>query len=192
MKDKLKNPEDNFDMSYSFDDNLREVPNNIEQFKKGIELMIQDLDSEKNTVRKANLLSKLGTSLRIAGRLEESEAFLMESIRIFEESGLSENILISKIRLSQTLQFRTKLVPALKLINELESELKKNILFESYRDFIFQHKGKILFDMKRFGEAIKYFESALSVRIVKKDNSLIDSSRKAIEESRKRMNISAE
>lgn len=180
-------PEKLFDMSYAINKDLRAIANNKNDVLKGINLLKDNLLQEKNKVNKAKVLSKLGYYLKIIDEYIESEIYLNEAINIFKEENDEINLFITKIRLIQNIQYRGNLDKSLGQINILENELDYNLSLERYRDFIYQHKGKILFDLKNYSDALSYFNKALEIRIKKNDIELIESTKIAIQKTSYRL-----
>lgn len=174
------NPEELFDMSYSIKDDLKATPNNYEETIKGIALFQSKILNTDNIIDKAKLHSKLGFYLKIVGKFEESELSLKNAIELFTQEKDFLSCFVAKIRLAQNFQFNNNLYSAINLINDLEKELNKNFELDFYRDFIFQHKGKILFDLKNYKEALIYFNKALKIRTLKNNEELINSTKLAI------------
>lgn len=175
------NPEDSFDMTYSIGEDLKATPNNYQETIKGIELFKTKILNTEDIIAKAKLKSKLGFYLKIVGNFEESEFNLNEAIAIFTQEKDFLNAFVAKIRLAQNFQFSNRLYDALNFINELETELNNKGELDFYRDFIFQHKGKILFDLENYEEALSYFYRALEIRILKNNEELIKSTKLAVD-----------
>lgn len=176
-----------FDFSYFFDDNLTEVPNNPKSFYEGILHLEKEALNEKNVLKKIRLLSKTGTLCRTYGENLKSEEYLLKALNLTDKSEHTVEYIIANLRLSLTYKKLKKFELSLHLLSELESMITKNESVIQYMDFVYQHKGKVLFGMNKFSEALAYFEKALKLREIKGDEELISSTEFAIQTTKNRL-----
>ncbi|MDJ0634958.1 MAG: tetratricopeptide repeat protein [Xenococcaceae cyanobacterium MO_188.B29] len=87
----------------------------------------------------------------------------------------------SQIRLAHVYQWQQDYRISEKLFTEAIASCQQNPHLKCYLDFAYQHMGKCKFDRQLYEEARYYFEQALSLRLIKGDRSLIDSTRLALE-----------
>ena len=106
---------------------------------------------------------------------------------IFNINKDAVNTIIAEIRLSRTFQNKGKLTDALNILTKLENTVDEDSGIEDYRDFIYQHKGKVLYDMEKYDDAIKYFYSAMKIRKKKDNGELISSTQQAIDAVKKKV-----
>jgi len=168
-------------MNYSFGEDLKEKPEDIIQFKKGIEFWKDELLNINNLKEKAICNSKIGVHLRIVGELTASLIQLGKAKKIFETLPLLSYTIINEIRIAQTFQFLKRFSKATKLYEEIEKIIEANDQFSNLLHLVYQHKGKNYFDQRQFKIAKVHFEKALSIRNKMKDKSLVESSTYALE-----------
>ncbi len=101
--------------------------------------------------------------LRMLGRYDEAFEKAQTACRLSRFTGSREDSLAARIRRAQVEQFRGNLDPAL---NELTNCAEEAIAHEwaALAGFALQHRGKVLFDLERYDEALADFESALKYR----------------------------
>ena len=95
-------------MNYTIGNNLREVPEDWEEFEKGIISLEEKLANTKTNLEKTQYLSKLGTLNRIVGRLEISFKQLTDTQLIIRNLDNEKLYIVNEIRLATTLQFQGK------------------------------------------------------------------------------------
>ena len=157
---------------------LREIPLDIDGMNAGIAEINGFVAAEENEVAKAGWMSRLGYYQNLTGDYDEAQTSLQNALNIFRKHRSPKQIIASKLRMAQVYQYRGNLEMALAIIDSLEEELEDEDA--EYLDFILQHKGKILFDMKDYDLALHCLNDALLIREKKADRSLIDSTLHAI------------
>lgn len=180
-----------FNMEFSYGDDLREVPEDTHQMKKGVDWLQDKLveigpdDNKKAAV----LLTHLGGFARIMGDYDLSEKCYLDAARAFEELKMSEQVFATKLRLAVTYQHKgntTKsseiYMKAIKMMKESKSQSVR-----SYLDFALQHYGKQKFEAKLYQEALDLFMEAMELRIIKGDLDLISSTEFAIAKTREKL-----
>jgi len=167
-------------MNYTIGDNLREVPDDWEEFEKGILFWQQKLADASTNLEKAQYLSKLGTLNRIVGRLEMSFKQLTDAQLIIRDLDDEKLYIVNEIRLATTLQFQGEFEAAEQIHSTLEHQINTNNRHHNLLDFIHQHKGKNYYEWGKLRLALEEFEKALSIRKIKGDEALIHSTEIAI------------
>jgi tetratricopeptide (TPR) repeat protein len=170
-----------FDVSYHFDEQLHEVPNNPSDMKKAIEWLKQRLGEEKAWQERLSLLGAIGSFSRILREFSQAEGALLSAITVAEENNNPKGILVNKIRLAHVYQWRSAFEKSNKIFKGLLEQAAKEAGVAEYLDFIYQHAGKNLFDQKDYEHAILFFEKALNIRKNKGDAELIRSTEQAIQ-----------
>jgi len=171
----------NLNLKYTFNTDLREVPDNSKDISKYIleknkELKI--LDEPKERVK---VLGEIGSYSRILENLDEAEKYLNEAMSLIEEHDLGIKLWVQNgIRLAHLYQWQGRYEIAEQMFYDIEEmcEVKKDV--SSYLHFVIQHIGKFNFQVGSFDEALECFEEALALRENLGDQSLIDSSKYAI------------
>ena len=88
------------------------------------------------------------------------------------------------IRLATVHQRQDRLADAEDLLLQCLGKINSNSSLLKYLDFAYQHLGKCKFESGNYPMALKYFESALALRLEKGDEGLIESSKMGIEKCR--------
>ncbi len=176
-------------MNYTIGDNLREIPDDREEFEKGIIFLEQKLADANTNLEKAKHLSKLGVLNRIIGNLDKSFQQLTDAQLIIRDLDNEKLYLVNEIRLATTLQFQGEFEVAEKIHSTLEQQIHANDRHHDLLDFIYQHKGKNYFEWGKLDLALVEFEKALSIRKIKGDETLIHSTEIAIQKMKELMGI---
>lgn len=169
-----------FDMEYQFNSSLKEVPNNHEEFQKGLEFLHAEIQRSSG-LKKARLLSNLGTYQRIDDKLEESLNSLTQASELIQAYPDHRLKCVNDLRIAQTLQFKKNFVEAENQYNRLEKECRADAQLKDLLDFVLQHSGKCQFDQKDHDGAIARFSEAMELRISKGDEDLIRSTQFALD-----------
>jgi tetratricopeptide (TPR) repeat protein len=171
-----------FNMTFHFNKELREVPNDKKEMLQGIQWL--KTCGESNS----NVHGLIGVYARIVEQLDESEEYLRLAI---EHADNEKSVCINELRLAHTYQWKKQFQQANSLFQKLFHQLETSHVYADYKDFLFQHYGKNLFDQGLYGEALKYFQKALEIRFVKGDPELIASVELAIEVCTKKRKINS-
>jgi tetratricopeptide (TPR) repeat protein len=160
-----------FDMTFHFDKELREVPNDKEEMMGGIQWLKEHSDNS------GKVYGLIGVYARIVGQLKESEHYLKF---VIEQSDNKKSIFINELRLAHTYQWKKDFQTANPLFQKLLKQIEETNLYDDYKDFLFQHYGKNLFDQRLYEEAMYWFRKALEIRLEKGNRELIESVELAI------------
>ncbi|QBP41021.1 tetratricopeptide repeat protein [Paenisporosarcina antarctica] len=186
LKEELSSMTDNI----YFDSNecLREKSSNPSQLIQIIikaETILEQMIEDKldNKDEKYFLYGTLGNLYRIYGKPRIAIKYLKLNLdHSINERNYTREI-ISLIRLGEALKYDNKHEKALGKFNQALIKCNKPEL-NTYLDFVFQHKGKCLLELKRVEEAMKCFQEALELRKLKGSTNLINSTKEAIEFAR--------
>ncbi|MEO8211062.1 MAG: tetratricopeptide repeat protein [bacterium] len=171
-----------FDLSISYDkNNLQEIPNNPDSYYKGILHFKKAAINEKDKLKKSKILSRIGVMYRIHGDNLKSEKYLLSALNIIDKSKHKSYYVIATLRLAHTYQKQKKFNLSNRLFKELEVMCNENENLKDFLDYVYQHTGKLKFDMKRYEEAYWYFEKAFKLREAKGDKELLSSTDFAIQ-----------
>ncbi|GAK02089.1 putative acetyltransferase [Geomicrobium sp. JCM 19037] len=129
----------------------------------------ETIASEKHQLRGA-----LGNLYRFANEPEQAIDYLMFNVSEAMHDHDKHREAVARIRLGEAFKYAEQHKRALE---QFEWALRHN---ERYKDFALQHQGKCLLELGRIEEAIICFETALSIRREKDDESLIASTEAAI------------
>ena len=136
--------------------------------------------SEGNDYLKA--CSKLGELYRLDGRYSDAEALLKSVLESLENSPNQNLEFLTELRLAIVYQYAREWENALTLFDKLEYEPLKGL-----EDFVYQHRGKLEFEMGNFWLAIHYFERAKRLRLEKPE--LLESTEMAIQRVKKELKL---
>jgi tetratricopeptide (TPR) repeat protein len=171
----------NYNLNYSFNTDLREVPENKEQMLAYVCASKNKLESTREPSERVKILGEMGSYLRILENLDQAEEFLNEAMSLIDEHDLGIKLWVQNgIRLAHIYQWQGRYELAEQMFYDLEEmcELKKEV--SEYLHFVLQHIGKFNFQVGSFDEALECFKEALALREKSGDQSLIDSSMYAI------------
>lgn len=160
-----------------FDGRLREVAADPTAVEAALAAAHVELEAGGDRSR---LLGYVGNALRLLGRHEEAVAAQRESLAAASSSRAA---LVARLRLGEALR-------CAELLHEAEAELRAALAASDahplLRDFALQHLGKTLVDAGRAAEAVSVLAEALALREAKGDDSLVESTRLALERARGR------
>ncbi|HLR63287.1 MAG TPA: tetratricopeptide repeat protein [Lentibacillus sp.] len=177
------------DMTFKFGPNLREVPLNKMDMLHGMMYLQKQLDDETlKEAEKGKLHGLLGYFLRVIGELNESKKHLNQAITIFRELNRKQSVFVNRLRLANTYQWHNDFDTSNKMFDELLKTAENDPDYAEYRDFVYQHQGKNLFDQEKYREALDYFHKALELRTGNRNSELIKSTETAIETCEKKIN----
>lgn len=170
-----------FEMSYTFDEKLREKPISLAQMKQGITFLKTTLTHfAHSNISYAKQCGLIGVYARIIGNLSESKAYLREAIERYEGSQHTQGIFINKLRLAHVYHWEKDFEKANEIFTELFHMLQQNDLTH-YEDFLYQHYGKSKLDEGDSNTALTYFQKALQIRVEKGNEELIQSTELCIQ-----------
>lgn len=128
------------------------------------------------TIDKLFLYGNLGNLYRIFGNSQRAIECLEKAVELSNGNKQIGNL----IRLGEALKYGGQPEKALKQFNQAIDFCMSNTNFV-YLDFAYQHKAKCLLELGQVNIALSYFQKAMKLRIIKGDQSLIDSTQKAID-----------
>lgn len=148
--------------SFHFDTDLKEVPDNEQEWLDLIWASTLKLQTAETDKEKLLLFETLALAFRITNQLTEAERYQAEALAL-------SNTPIKKIqnltRLAIIYQWQKKFVEAKELYSQVLILMTNNdasrILLAAYH----QHLGKLYFDQEQYNSSIKEFEIALKIRI---------------------------
>lgn len=165
-----------------FDSNdcLREKCSNEDLLKEIIRKFKIEIDAltEVSITDKTFLYGNIGNLYRIAGKQYMAIESLQKAIRLGGNKQIN-----NVIRLGEALKYDGQHEKALIKFDEA-IKLSTSHSSSALLDFAFQHKGKCLLEMGQLSSALDYFQKAMKIRMEKGDQSLIDSTQKAIDFTR--------
>ncbi len=170
-----------FKLTHSFDQNLREVPDEPDQFDKAIDHLLDQLKANNQGLALAIIHSKLGSLLRVRGRHDESLSHHLKAEELLGLLNEPRLRMINNIRSASAFQFLGSFSRAKGILEKCILEIGEDKALCDLLDFAHQHLGKIYFDLGDFSKAKLHLETALNIRLHKKDEHLIRSSQFALD-----------
>lgn len=165
---------------------LRDLAEDQDEMKKGIEYLKQQLSEEKDDLKRAALMSHLGVYCRILNDYANSEEFFIKAIELYREKDHEARAFAVRLRLAHTYHWKEQYTKSdeifLKSLEKIKKSSDKNIT--KYKDYILQHFGKSKFDRQMYKDALNMFLEALELRLAKGDLDLIESTQMAIDRVR--------
>lgn len=172
-----------FNMDFYYAEDLREVPKNPEEMRRGIEQLKDSLEKEDDELKRASLMSQIGSYARIFGDLDLAENMYNDALSVIENKGKVHHVLAIKLRLAIVYQWKKEYSKAdnifSKSIKHIEKTRDENV--QKYLDFACQHYAKSLFEQGLYQRALDHLIRALELRLEKGDMSLVESTQKAIQ-----------
>jgi len=176
------------DVSYRFDQRLREVPNDRAGMARAIAALEARLAAEvPDPIERTRALGTLGTYRRILGRLDGAEAALREAVALARRLGDGRALLVNELRLAHVLQWQERFAEADVRFAAAIARCEATPELTGLLSFALQHAGKSLFDQARYAEAAERFARALALREATGDRELIASSRLALDATRAKL-----
>ena len=181
-----------FDISYTFDSDLRDVPHSPQEMEKAVLYLEARIASgELDELEEIQALGMAGVLLRVLGRLDKAHDCLERAVALCKQQGNVRGELVNTLRLAHVYQWQRDYATADALFSSALAWCKSDPSLADYLDFAYQHTGKSLFDQGRYHEAAEMFERALKIRLNKGDAELIGSTRLALETTQTRIKLEA-
>lgn len=177
-----------FNMKFSYGDDLREVPEDSEQMRKGLEWLqdkIVEVGSD-DPKKSAVLLSQIGGYARIMGDFDLSEKCYLDAIKSFEELKATEQVFAAKLRLAVTYLHQRKFTKSTEIFEKAIKIMRgsKSPAVRNYLDFALQHFAKQKFEQGFYKEALDMFMETYELRLIKGDLELLASTEFAINKTK--------
>ena len=129
-----------------------------------------------------SICSKLGELYRIDGQNEEAKRILRSVLTDLGSMPNQKLECLTELRLAITFQYEGDFENSLNLFEKLEYEP-----IEEFESFVYQHRGKLEFEMGNFWMAIHYLERARRLRLNKPE--LLESTEIAIHRVKKELRL---
>jgi tetratricopeptide (TPR) repeat protein len=178
-------------LSYTFDSNLRDVPDSPQDVEGEINRLSTQLEASVPPLppqARIRVLGLLGHYCRLLNRLDDAERHLQQALDLARPQGARTSVLVNSLRLAHVYQWQDRfdLAEPIFLDAIRQCEAPGSELAE-YLDYAIQHYGKCLFEMARYREAEVCFAKALEIRRAKGDDELIASTQWALDVVRARL-----
>ena len=164
-----------------WDERLRQVATDEEAVADAIERARVELAASADLREQCRLHGYLGNGARMLGREDEALRELGRSLELADLLGDGRARTVAAIRIGEAQRCFDRL-------DEAEATLRAALEgAPELRHFVLQHLGKTLLDRGRTDEAVEALESALELRLAVGDESLVASTRLALEHARSRV-----
>lgn len=185
----MKKPEQSFNLNYNFGSDLRENPEDSSSMLAYIEYLMKEakdiaptIDNKGTNARAmVKFLGEAGVYYRILGKTDAAEKALKGALDLIEVHSLGQlSWGVQTIRLGDVYRYKNDALSAETAYRSVLELCRRSNDLTHLTDFCHQHLGKLYFEQKKFKQALAEFKSALKIRELKKDNSLLESTKKAI------------
>ena len=173
-----------FNLSFHFDDRLRDVPDEPEAVRLALSWLRSQLTQTNDTHQQVQILGLIGAHARQLMELYAAQAALQRAIDLSNKIGDLRLKTANTIRLAHVYQWQENFKKSERYYNAVIDSCQSKAEIASYLDFAYQHAGKCKFDQKQYAAAQTYFQKALLIRLRKDERDLINSTRQAIERTR--------
>lgn len=154
----IKRPESHFD------DDLRDVPNNPDEWIQFIESLKLRLNSENQPEKQQELIEHIGMAARTLMRLDEAESYLQKALALSKDHPKPNRLIQNLVRLAHVYQWKKDFTLAQSLFDQAKSLIQENPVSDILLAAYHQHLGKLYFDQNFYGKAQAEFATALSIR----------------------------
>lgn len=186
------NPED-YNLKTYFDEKLLECPQDFQSMSDycknaalWLDLELNRSESEIDVTLIVKLLGRLAGFYKITKQYNLALEYIKKALSLIEKHNLGiQQFVVQSLRHADILRYQKNFSEAQKLFKDLVVNCQKEKVVQGYLDFVFQHLGKLYFDLTDYKSALDYFEKALVLRNKKQDQELIDSTVFAIQETQK-------
>lgn len=161
-----------FDLSVSFDAELFEIPNSVEDIEEALVSLDQFLDEyaqnpedEQDYVLIVQTLSQMGYLNRLSGDLDQAKECLEIALGIVQSKDLNPlNATIPWIRLADVLREEENYTLAAQVLNNIIEDTHRIPALEEFESAALMSLGKIYFSTQHFKDALKFFEKSKALR----------------------------
>jgi tetratricopeptide (TPR) repeat protein len=173
-----------FDVSYHFDEHLRDVPNNADQMRLAVNWLICQQKNSLDVPVQQQLLGLIGVYSRMLGDLNSAHDYLQQSLALSEQLEDERSKTVTRIRLAHVYQWQKQYNLCDRLLVEEIYRCQTQPILKPYLDFAYQHAGKSKYEQGDYQTAYQYFLQALIIRQQKGNAELLDSTHLALEKTR--------
>jgi len=180
-----------FNMNTSLDENLNDVPEDLDDMKLGIMRLLEQSQKVEDDVKKALILAKAGVFSRAAGNLDNSESLLTEAIGILKDNDMLKQATDLRVRLALTHVSQQKYSEAEKVFNSLiekaDEKQPRDEAFDKLKEICLMGLGKMKFDQKMYPGAKRCFSEAAEMKMNRGDTAGYNKCNESLEITQKKM-----
>ena len=166
-----------YNMEHEYNELLHEVPKESMEMEKGVAFILDKINEAENDNDSAHLHSNVGVYLRILNRLDESEKYLKEAIRLFKAADKLAPRIQADIRLASTKHWQKHFFDAEKIFNDCLKYIEKHkeqAIMQALEDYCLYFKGKMRFEQGQLDGALEVFSKCHELRLIRGDQHLMD------------------
>jgi len=188
-----------YNIDFTFDDNLREIPKDAEDMHRAINFLETRLIEEsQDDYERMRLSGIAGTLCLILGDYQMAEEHINAAIASSNNLRDRRAQLRNLMRLAQVYQYRQQYDLADRIFKQViqlveasrdATQPDRNNPLVTELDMVYHEYGKCLFDQGDYEIALHLFEKALKIREYKQDEVLIASSQHAIQITNKKLAV---
>lgn len=157
-------PEDVQRPSSHFDQDLRDVPDDVDEWITFVDGLKAQLKTENHPAQKLKLFEHIGMATRTLLRFEEAEYHLKKAVALSHGYPLQSRLIQNLIRLAHVYQWMKCFEKAQLLFDQAKALMDECPTSESLQAAYHQHLGKLYFDQSDYAKAQAEFATALSIR----------------------------
>ena len=175
-----------FTITFHFDDNLRDVPDDPAQLARAITWVCAELDRVTDDRDRLWLAGRCGVWMRVAGDLTGAEEVLRGAVSQARMLGDQCARVANTIRLAHVVQWCGRFAECDAMFADAIQQCECLPDCAPLLSFACQHAGKSFFEQGRYHQAVAMFSRALTLREQDGAAELIESSRMALDAARMR------
>jgi len=188
-----------YNIDYSYDDNLREIPRDKDDMRRAVDhLEARLIEESQDDYERMRLSGIVGSLYRILGDYEMAEEHINAAIASSNTLRDRRAQLRNLMRLAEVYQQREQYSLADRIFKQVIEACEASVdssnpnsanPFMTDLDTAYQHYGKCLFDQEDYEIALHMFEKALKIRERKQDQYLLDATQHAIRITRAKLAV---
>lgn len=148
-----------------FDQDLRDVPDKVEEWIAFVDGLKDQLKDEKHLSKKLFLFEHIGMAARTLLRFDEAEFYLKKALALSHGHPSHNRVIQNLIRLAHVYQWKKNFEKSQMLFDQAKALIDEKSVSEGLQAAYHQHLGKLYFDQRYFGKAQAEFSTALSIRL---------------------------
>ena len=173
--------------SFHFDQNLRDIPDDITEWELFFDKLKEKLKNESHESRRLELLENLGMTARTLIKLDQAESYLLKAVSLSSTYPLHGRLVQNLIRLAHVYQWKKEFEKSQLLFDQARSIIIDRPVSDMLTAAFHQHLGKHFFDQGLFEKAQSEFGLALSIRLkISAPKDQLESSRGSLTETHRR------
>ena len=178
-----------FDIGFSFDARLREVPNDTAAMTQAVDWLEARARAAATPRDAAHALGMAGALARMLGEFARAQRLLEAALAACpaDDEETRRLATVNALRLAHVFQQRCEYATADAMFARLIDAVAHEPALSALRATALQHAGKNAFDQGRLAAAERQFAEALALRVAAGQDDLAESSRHALAVTRGRL-----